>query len=546
MVSSVRQAIACILLVFGAAIFIQSQTVPTKGPTATISGKVTLKGKGLPGIVVALRSIESNQRVKAYKAVTDEEGNYRLTNVSPGNYQVAAVAPAFIVGEEQGRGKTLIITKDETIENIDFTLIRGGVITGKVTDSDGRPVVEEGVELYPVQGNAVQMNQRVFMELDTRTDDRGIYRIYGVRPGNYRVAAGQTLNSSSGQGVSYKKTFYPAASEISQAGIIEVTEGSETTNIDITLGRALLKYSARGRIVDGDTGRPLASVPYGLRTFIDENSTSSGSTGAVSNNEGEFHFDNLAPGKYAVLVNRRIDSDWLAELVRFEVIDRDVTGLTVKTSKGASVSGVLVLEGTDDKAAQAAVKKMHLQAFVRKENSMDHDGQSTIVNQDGSFHIGGLPAGLVNFSLFNKDRFRIVRIEREGVAYPKGIEIKEREQIAGVRITMNYANGTIRGLVKVENGTLPQNAVVYVSIQRLDESTSSSISSYYEGVQADARGQFFKEGLVPGMYEVTIASLYMRDGHVAPPQAKQQVVVVGGAVTDITLTVNLDSTWRRP
>jgi protocatechuate 3,4-dioxygenase beta subunit len=546
MVSSIRQAIACILLVFGATIFIQSQTVPAKGPTATISGKVTLKGKGLPGIVVALRSIESNQRVKAYKALTDEEGNYRLTNVAPGNYQVATVAPAFIVGEEQGRGQTLIITKDETIENIDFTLIRGGVITGKVTDSDGRPVVEEAVELYPVQGNAVQMNLRNSMELETRTDDRGIYRIYGLRPGNYRVAAGQSLRASGRQGMSYKKAFYPAASEISQAGIIEVTEGSETTNIDITLGRVLLKYSARGRIVDGETGRPLANVPYGLRTFIDENSTSSGSTGAVSNNEGEFHFDNLSPGKYAVLVERRTDNDLLAELVRFEVIDRDVTGLTVKTSKGGSVSGVIVLEGTDDKAAHVAVKKMQLQAFVRKENSMEHDGQSTTVNQDGSFHIGGLPAGLVNFSLFTQSPFRIVQVEREGIPYPKGIEIKEREQIAGVRITVNYANGTIRGVVKVENGTLPQNAVLYVSFQRLDESASSSNSSYYEGVQADARGQFFKEGLVPGMYEVTIASVYMRDGHVMPPQAKQQVVVVNGVVTDVTLTINLDSTPRRP
>ena len=148
MVPSARQAIACILLVFGAAIFIRSQTVPAKGPTATISGKVTLKsnGKGLPGIVVGLRLMESsNQRTARQKTVTDEQGNYRLSNVPPGNYEVVAVAPVFI--GEDGRSKTLLITKDETIENIDFTLVRGGVITGRVTDSDGHPIVEEEVLL---------------------------------------------------------------------------------------------------------------------------------------------------------------------------------------------------------------------------------------------------------------------------------------------------------------------------------------------------------------------------------------------------------------
>ncbi len=52
MVSSGRQAIACILLILGVAIYSQAQTIPAKQPTATISGKVTLKGKGVPGIVV--------------------------------------------------------------------------------------------------------------------------------------------------------------------------------------------------------------------------------------------------------------------------------------------------------------------------------------------------------------------------------------------------------------------------------------------------------------------------------------------------------------
>ena len=99
MVSS-RQAIACILLIFGAAVFIHSQTVPAKGPTATVSGKVTLKGKGLPGIIVTLRELNSERNTR-YKAVTDEQGNYVVSNVSPGNYQVVPLAPAFVYADDQ-------------------------------------------------------------------------------------------------------------------------------------------------------------------------------------------------------------------------------------------------------------------------------------------------------------------------------------------------------------------------------------------------------------------------------------------------------------
>ena len=541
MVSS-RQAIACILLVFGVAISIQSQTVPAKGPTATISGKVTVKGKGVPGLVVMLRSLNAARQNGAYKGVTDEQGNYVISNVSPGNYQAVPIAPAFVYTDDQTATKNLIINKDETIENIDFTLIRGGVITGKVTDSEGHPLIEEGIALYSVGSNTVGWNQGYFMRPTTRTDDRGIYRIFGVQPGRYRVSAGQT-QSWGRQSASYKQAFYPGASEMSEAGVIEVTEGSEVTDVDITLRRMLNKFSARGRIVDGETGRPLANVPYGLQFYWDENSTSSTSTGVVSNADGEFHFDNLSPGKYAVMIDRPADVDWRADFVRFDVTDRDVTGLVVKTWKGGSVSGVVVLEGTDDKAAQAAAKRIRLQAYVANGNRMSSQGQSTTVNPDGSFRMGGLSAGLVNFGS-DQDRFRIVRIEREGVVYPKGIEINDREQINGVRVIVNYGNGTVRGQVKLENGTLPQNAVIYVSMQRIDE-TPNPFSGPREDVQTDARGQFLKEGLIPGTYEVS-AVVYTRDGRVAPPQAKQQIVVLDGSSTEVILTVDLSSTSRKP
>jgi len=546
MVSSARQAIACILLIFGTAICLQAQTDPAKGPTAVITGKVTLKGKGVSGIVVGLRLADSSTlRTTRYRAVTDQQGNYRIINVPPGSYQVLASAPAFVSADELARPQTLIINKDESVENIDFALVRGGVITGRVSDSEGRSVIEEEVSVLPEEPN----NRFYQTTTSVRTDDRGVYRFFGLAPGKYKVAAGHANVAFVRRtfGPSYSLTYHTASEEISQAATIEVTEGSEATNVDITLGRKAVKYSARGRIVDGETGQPLPNVSYGLQYIINEMSGGSTTFGAVSNTEGEFKLENLAPGKYAVFVVPPSGSDWRADQVGFDVIDQDVAGLEVRTSKGGSVSGVIVLEGTVDSVYTKFVKTSQIFAYVMNERSSRHSNQPVAINQDGSFRVGGLGAGLLGFglTLSSRDRFQIVRVERDGVSHPSGVEIKDREQITGLRIVVNHGNGTIRGVVKIETGTLPQNAVLYVSVRLLGDDGGLFTSRFNESAQVDARGHFLLERLIPGTYEVT-AALHMPESRTKLPRISQQVVVAGGAVENITLTLDLNSARERP
>jgi protocatechuate 3,4-dioxygenase beta subunit len=547
MVSSARQAVTCFLLIFSGTLYAYSQTttLTAKTSTASISGKVTIKGKAAAGIVVGVRLMQtSDPQPGRHKAVTDDQGNYKIVNLPPGHYQVVAVAPVYI-SEDEGSGKTILINKDETVENVDIALVRGGVITGRVTDSEGRPVIEEEVSLEPAE-----MSRGYYsMPMSVRTDDRGVYRIYGLPPGKYRVGAGMRDAFSGGrQGGLYKLTYHPAAVDINQASIIEVTEGSEATNIDITLGRALGTYSVQGRIVDGKTGQPMPNVRYGLKYFQGEYGGGSMSTGAVSNTEGEFRFENLSPGKYGVFFESPGESDWRADPVRFEVIDQDITGLIVKTSTGASVSGVVVLEGTDDKAAHANSRELYLFAGVFEDNVSVGNNHASRIQPDGSFRVHALKAGLLRFAISGEGRFQIVRIERDGIIYPKGIRIKDGEQVSGVRVILNYGSGTVRGVFKLEGGTLPPNAVMHVSLRRLGEEQDSLAPSASSPV--DARGQFFMEGVIPGTYELIAAVYVINPGGPVPRgpfrSTKQQVVVTDGAVTNVTVTVNLESTPDRP
>ena len=540
MISLTRQAITFLLLLFTSALCAHSQTdLEAKSSTASISGKVTINEKGAAGITVGLRLEETSRPVR-YRAVTNEEGKYKIINVPPGHYQVVAVAPALVAADTVGRGRTIIVGKDETVENVDIPLVRGGVITGRVTDSEGRPVIEEEVSLHLVEvpKGIYQLPMRV------STDDRGVYRIYGLPPGKYRVSAGVGDFLPRGRsGGFYKLTFHPAAVDVSQASIIDVTEGSEATNVDITFGRVPVKYSAHGRILDGKTGQPLPDVPYGVKQFLNDGGSYSAS-GARSNTAGEFKFENLSPGKYAVFIVPSPDSDRRADWVNFEVIDRDITGLIVRTSTGASVSGVVVLEGTDDKALHAKLRDVRLHVDVGGTDSSGVADNSSSIGQGGSFRVGALAAGPLRFSLSNHGRFQIVRVERDGIVYPSGIRIKDGDQIAGVRVILNYGSGTIRGAVKLEGGTQPPNSAVYVSFRKLGEDPQS-FTSIPQAARVDGRGQFFVEGLIPGTYEMT-GDVYILGTRKAFRSTKQQVVVGDGVVTTVTLTVNMESTPDRP
>jgi protocatechuate 3,4-dioxygenase beta subunit len=539
MVSSSRQAIACILLILSASIYARSQSA------ATITGKVTVKDKGIAGVGVSLNLADPNRpSTTRYRAVTDDLGNYRLTNVPPGTYTVMIAAPGFATVGSLGDQKNVIVNKSETIENVDFALVRGGVITGKVTDVDGNPLIEEDVYIMP----ALTQERRVYYGMGNgRTDDRGIYRVFGLHPGSYKVAAGQDEQSGFGRmrdKAAYRRTYYPEATEASAATVIELKEGGEVSNIDITVGRALVKYSASGRIVD-ETGRPLADIPYGIQMFVDQNSTSSMTTGAVSSKEGEFKLNSLSPGKYAVFIQTPPNSDWRADPVQFEITDRNVTGLTVTTSKGASASGVIVVEGTNDKTLFANLIKGRLFAQVLNDRPNSGMSPSTSINTDGTFRVSGLQGGLLSFGIYPEGRLKIVRIERDGVAYVRGVEIKESEQVTGLRVIAGYANGTIRGVVKLEKGTLPPDGHFGVSLRRLGENDPGPYISYSgDQPQVDARGQFISEGLLPGTYEVSV--MYAPDMRTPWRATKQQVVVTNGAVTNVTITIDPDAPPTRP
>ena len=82
----------------------QSSTkAPAQAPSGSVSGRVTIKDKPAAGVTVGLRQTTGVFPLeKSYRAVTDHEGVYHITNVPAGSYEIMTAAPAYVTAEVNG------------------------------------------------------------------------------------------------------------------------------------------------------------------------------------------------------------------------------------------------------------------------------------------------------------------------------------------------------------------------------------------------------------------------------------------------------------
>jgi len=529
----------------------------TKTPRGSISGRVTVKDKGVGGVLVALRKNEIQMPYDPIqKALTDPDGFYRITSVAPGNYEVFASLPAFVPTERRDvRSKLVLVGEDDNVEGINFAMVRGGVITGRITDADGRPLIQQQVNIYQEGAfnqprlNAQQPPPPIYPATSVQTDDRGIYRAFGLQAGRYKVGSGRSDDSFTGTGFgarsSYKQVFYPDVTEADKARVIEVSEGSETADVDITLGRALQTFTATGRVIDGEKGLPIPNIRFSVQRLVGQRVEFVNSQ-IVSNVQGDFVIEGLLPGRYGITMLQNQGNEMRAEALNFDIVDQDISGVVVKLAKGASLSGVVVIE-SEDKAVLAKLSEFQVRGFIVPQGGgMVSSSASSPVGPDGSFRLAGLGSGIVNFNIGTMNRplppkgFNIARFERDGVVVKGGIEIKDGEQVTGVRVVLSYGSAIIRGLVVTANGPLPEGARVSVSLGKPGERGIGTRPPV-----VDQRGRFLIEGIPAGTYELT--TLIGMTTPSSPARVfKQSVTVQEGSSQDVTITVDLEAPPARP
>lgn len=562
-----RTLAASILIITIAVVsFAQTQKPDARPANGSISGQVKAGGVPLANkTVIVMRmenradifrmSLDSASALDIFRtAKTDADGRYNITGLRAGNYEIHVEAAAFAPAKrDSDRSRTVTLDDDQNADNINFSLVRGGVITGRAMDADGRPLIAQPMQLKSAFGEG---ETREFSGVsaggEESTDDRGVYRLFGLAPGKYIIGVGGRVARPFGASSKYPLTYFPGTTDEKQARIIEIAEGSEITDIDIRLGGANKTYEVTGHVVDADSGQPIPKT-----TLLCIGQSSSGgafgySNSATSDAKGEFRLSGLAPGKYRIQLTSSYSgllgnpSEHYAEETTFEVLDANVSGVQVQARRGAILNGVVVIEGTPEQKNQFNLGQMMMMAFVeQKKVDRQDDGQqehlstsdfsTTKLNADGSFRMAGLPPGKVSgfnvISIAANASLKLKRIEQNGVVMTEGIETRPGETISGVKIVLGTASGSIRGQINFSGGKLPDGGSAHAIAVRADSQGNDRDS---ESAEVDSKGRFVIEGLMDGEYQILIV-FRPGSGAESTESGEQRVRVANGAETTVTI-----------
>lgn len=531
-------------------------TNPQKVP-GTISGRITAGSDPAAGVEVVLKRAGNQvtdmlQSGPAITATTDSNGWYRLTGIAPGIYRLVAYAPAYVIEGDNNPmtpGKTVNLAEGENVENVSFSITRGGVLTGKVTDPDDHPLIAEFVRAYKLNAEGKRDSSPGLPDFNFwQTDDRGIYRIYGLEPGRYIIAAGASSEDAImkmlGGGTYYRRTFHPQTVEESQAKIIELRSGAEVESVDIKLAPTSQNkaFAASGRVVEAESGKPVAGVMIGYGV-TKVGSSSFGFGNSATNSVGEFRLEGLTPNSYNAFVVELATDDNYGDPLNFEITDSDVAGLEIKMHQGSSISGVAVIEAATDPKLLEKLAKVQIYARLmeaEQQTFLSGGGGTGQITANGTFKIGGIKPGkiqLIANTFMAEKGFSLLRIEHNGVQV-KELQLSAGDRLTGVRLVFAYGTASIAGRVEVRGGTLPPNVKLAVMARR----EGAGENAFGAGnAEVDARGQFLIEGLSAGTYRLVLSDAYYspNTARTKLPKVEQVVSVTGSGRQEIVLVLDL-------
>lgn len=300
------------------------------------------------------------------QGVTDGRGEFSFKNVPEGQYRVtvgfASATNGFFAIDDRNAVK---IDVDGTSSvGVKIRTERSGAITGKVTYPDGEPAIDAQVNVLRKSGK--RWEYAAIVSAAAHTDDRGIYRIYPLPPGEYVIGVveqslvieqrdGGTMQTTGNK--SLNPYYYGGASHYANATLIQVDSGREVTNINVTLAeRATFRIA--GTVVAG--GMPLAGTYLRLQPHED------GLSGprlmipygapAQADKDGKWLFTDVPDGIYDVELDHTashfaVDGEskskpgLVGRRQLVTVSGADVSDLVISLSEGGQVSGSIVVEG---------------------------------------------------------------------------------------------------------------------------------------------------------------------------------------------------------
>jgi hypothetical protein len=446
----------------------------------------------------------------------DADGNFKVTGLSHGVYSLVAQAPGYVSVQDVSR-------KYRVGESVIIRMARGGVITGRVTDEFGEPMVGVPVSADRVADSEGKPDRgaRTMSEMysSRTTDDRGVYRIYGLEAGAYVVGVNVASPISAGMGRTSREppTYHPSSPR-GAAVEVNLRGAEEVSGVDI---RA---RGGRGRSISGTVSGETQSeglingVAVMLFDAADKNLA--GATTLIGGQN--FSLRGVEDGEYELMATRFNESmDFaLSAPRRVAVRGADLNGIELKLLKLGSVSGRVVIEApkAECKAASDQFKVEETLIELKRDDRTQGVFASGLFPTEAGVYLGGAtPEKGGGFIVNNMEagRHRIVAdlpdenwyvLAVTQAATPKpidvsraGVTLKQGEKISGIEMIIAQGAASLSGRVvpSREGAQLPKRLRVH--LVPAETAADDDLLRYAESpVRGD--GSFEFKHLAPGKY----------------------------------------------
>jgi hypothetical protein len=496
------------------------QAVPPQTAGGLIQGRVfdAISGQPLSDAQLVLTFVVngSDRNTKS-----DEAGSFIFNDVPPGQYELKAELPKYLtqrfgqVSNEDPIPRNLRIDPNSR-QVVTFAMTRAAVISGRIYDADRRPIAKVEVRLLAARFNnlgdryisTMRNVQPVF------TDDQGEYRFSGVQPGDHYIKAAyrsSPVNRTAGTLVvtsnNLSGTYYPGVSDPGQALAVKVSPGADLHTVDFSL-ISQPPFKVSGRIVNPIATNETAVYDYFL---VPRDAKLREIENAVADQDprnDRFEFQNVPPGSYTLFIGFRVGDirtspQVYSGRVPIDLVDRDVTELTVAIDPGVDIKGEVKV---DLAASGASLNMSQIQPLFGVTEGTPGTLSPTaflargpMVQSDGTFQIPHAATGKYRLvlGLGGAARGFYVSGARLGSQDVLGRTFEVNSDTSGpLVIELNTPGGTIAGIVTNRNDQ-PASGVEVVLVPPI--SFRQDQTSYKTAITG-AQGNFTMTTIRPGVY----------------------------------------------
>ncbi len=519
----IRPVVACIaLLGLVCSVAVGQEGV---GASEALDGVISGQVLGPGGAPVA----NINVRARAYRpgtsggtAATDADGRFAIRGLERQTYRLSATDGDLIPqDEDRDAGEARVG------ETVVVRVMKGAVITGRVLDADGDPVIAVQVRAVRLRDSAGRPARSSEYDDRDQTDDRGVYRIFGLRPGAYVVGTTDPPSWQYGRPSARSgdvPTYYPSSSR-DTAATVAVSPGQEVGGIDITY-RSIHGHRVEG-VVTGASSEHNVDV-FLMRPGSAESIAMTSARGGPDRDA--FAIDAVPDGDYDARATEYVvatNESAFSDPVRVAVRGGDVTGVRLDLESYEKIAGSVVIEASPPSDGDASCKPSK-QAFVGEVSLVavrtgiaprPTDDLRSSPNEDGTFEVlycrpatYHVRAGLPDARLFVRSIGRPIpppgaRTPRDAppVDYARdGIAVARGKSASDVRMVVAFGAGSVSGRVIPEaNQRLPDHGRLYL-VPAEDSSRDDGCRYFETWIAGD--GSFALSNLAPGRYFAVVRS----------------------------------------